>query len=68
MPGLFFQCKIYIWLCAHVLKPCALPVRRYWADQCKLLIECLWLFLDGTPSEFLSRIVASYIEFTVLFA
>ena len=23
--GLFFQCKIYTWLCAQVLKPCALP-------------------------------------------
>ena len=21
------QCKIYTWLCAQVLKPCALPVR-----------------------------------------
>ena len=27
MPGLFYQCKIYTWLCAQVLKPCALPVR-----------------------------------------
>ena len=27
MPGLFFQCKIYTWLCVQVLKPCALPVR-----------------------------------------
>ena len=27
MPGLFFQCKIYTWLCAQVLKPSALPVR-----------------------------------------
>ena len=27
MPGLFFQFKIYTWLCAQVLKPCALPVR-----------------------------------------
>ena len=26
MPELFFQCKIYTWLCAQVLKPCALPV------------------------------------------
>ena len=26
MPGLFFQCKIYTWLCAQVLKPCDLPV------------------------------------------
>ena len=42
---LFFLCKIYTWLCAQVLTPCALPVRT---SPLPIVIEVgrLWRCLD----------------------
>ena len=62
MPGLFFQCKIYTWMCAQVLKPCALPVYMLY-----IVLAYLMLFAALTNAVYLHNASFFAIDFCKCF-